>query len=244
MFDSEKFIKEIRKRKVLYDINCIEYNDRAVKTQAWLDVGKAMIPDWDNMNDEERLNEEKNLRNKWRNIRDYFIKELKLQHIHGERKRTRYSYFNHLLFLVPFCKLYSKRGRNRLSTVRQTSTQPPITVTCKVEMSDGENDDPVVDYNNYDIPSTSDDSSNKHADLINQNYSRLDPLSGEITFDNDMPNIITPNDGHFDMSCDNDYDKMFLISLLPSIRQVPEHMKLQVRIQIQQILANALSAPK
>lgn len=41
---------------------------------------------------------------------------------------------------------------------------------------------------------------------------------------------------------DDDYDKMFLLSLLPSFRQIPEHMKLHVRIQIQQILASAFHA--
>ena len=52
---------------------------------------------------------EKNLRKKWRNIRDYFMKELKLQGTGKSttrygRKRNRYSYYNHLLFLMPSMK--------------------------------------------------------------------------------------------------------------------------------------------
>jgi len=46
---------------------------------------------------------EKNLRGKWRNIRDYFMKELKLQKTPGPagRKRKKYMYFDRLLFLMP-----------------------------------------------------------------------------------------------------------------------------------------------
>lgn len=48
---------------------------------------------------------EKNLRGKWRNIRDYFMKELKLQKSHKSgpagRKRKKYMYFDRLLFLMP-----------------------------------------------------------------------------------------------------------------------------------------------
>lgn len=47
---------------------------------------------------------EKNLRGKWRHIRDYFTKELKARQSttkEGNKKRTQYAYFKKLLFLLP-----------------------------------------------------------------------------------------------------------------------------------------------
>lgn len=41
---------------------------------------------------------------------------------------------------------------------------------------------------------------------------------------------------------DDDYDRMFLLSLLPSLRQIPDNIKLQTRIQMQQVLVTALQS--
>ena len=61
------------------------------------------------------------------------------------------------------------------------------------------------------------------------------------SFDNEPPADVLSS-GHGSQRAfpaDDDYDKMFLLSLLPSLRRVPEHMKLHVRIQMQQVLASA-----
>ncbi|XP_076760957.1 uncharacterized protein LOC143429307 [Xylocopa sonorina] len=105
MFDTEKFIEEIEKRPAIYDVNRSEYNDRNAKTTAWDEVCQVMVPNWAGLTDEERNVEEKSLRGKWRNIRDYFMKELKLQKSQklgpAGRKRKKYMYFDQLLFLMP-----------------------------------------------------------------------------------------------------------------------------------------------
>lgn len=71
---------------------------------------------------------EKNLRGKWRNIRDYFMKELKLQKSQqtgpAGRKRKKYMYFDRLMFLMPMvenkryinCRLHrSNRSARQMS---------------------------------------------------------------------------------------------------------------------------------
>ncbi|KAL0111825.1 hypothetical protein PUN28_013188 [Cardiocondyla obscurior] len=105
MFDTERFIEEIERRPAIYDVNRGEYNDRNAKMTAWDEVCQVMVPNWACLSDEERNVEEKSLRGKWRNIRDYFMKELKLQRSHQSgpagRKRKKYMYFDRLLFLMP-----------------------------------------------------------------------------------------------------------------------------------------------
>ena len=41
---------------------------------------------------------------------------------------------------------------------------------------------------------------------------------------------------------EDDYDRMFLLSLLPIMRRIPEDKKLEVRMQMQQSLAQALKS--
>lgn len=59
-------------------------------------------------------------------------------------------------------------------------------------------------------------------------------------FDNEIHDILSSHSSQRVTLDEDDYDKMFLLSLLPIIRQVPEEKKLDVRIQMQQVLAMAL----
>ncbi|KAI4479485.1 hypothetical protein M0804_010882 [Polistes exclamans] len=63
------------------------------------------------------------------------------------------------------------------------------------------------------------------------------------SFDNESHDILPSHSGQHVTIDEEDYDKMFLLSLLPTIRQIPEEKKLDVRIQMQQVLAMALRPP-
>ncbi|EZA53972.1 hypothetical protein DMN91_012090 [Ooceraea biroi] len=233
MFDTEKFIEEIERRPAIYDVNRGEYNDRNAKMTAWDEVCQVMVPNWARLTDEERNVEEKNLRGKWRNIRDYFMKELKLQKTPGPtgRKRKKYMYFDRLLFLMPTVE--NKRG---------SATINP----CKSEESEGEVDNPV--FEDYDVSLTHSGPVNSNKDYYQTStpsykvYPRYSKQLCETSFpfDNEIHDILSSHSSQRVTVDEDDYDKMFLLSLLPIIRQVPEQKKLEVRIQMQQVLAMAL----
>ncbi|XP_051171497.1 uncharacterized protein LOC127288217 isoform X2 [Leptopilina boulardi] len=238
MFDTERFISEIEKRPAIYNTNCDEYNDRTAKLAAWDEVCQVMIRNWPTLSDEERIVEEKNLRGKWRNIRDYFMKELKVQNLKNlagsaGRKRKRYTYFDQLQFLMPSIENKQRRENNYVNH-------------CKTEESEGEADNPVFD--DYEMSGNEAGTSKDYVQAVNSsgNY-RLLPVryskpmceTSIAPFDNEFQDMIS-NNGQRSMIEEEDYDKMFLLSLLPILRQIPENKKLDVRIQMQQILAAVL----
>ncbi|XP_015593285.1 uncharacterized protein LOC107266853 isoform X2 [Cephus cinctus] len=235
MFDTERFIVEIEKRPAIYNVNCDEYNDRNAKMNAWDEVCQVMVPNWENLTDEERNVEEKNLRGKWRNIRDYFMKELKLQRSKkpgpAGRKRKKYMYFDQLLFLMP--------------TVETKRNSAGYISHFKSEESDGEMDNPVIEE--YDIPLTHAGTSRDYlhtgtAFKTRTRYPKQLCEASLTSFDTEIQDMLSSHSSQRIVD-EEDYDKMFLLSLLPILRQIPDEKKLDVRIQMQQVLAAALHLP-
>ncbi|XP_015593284.1 uncharacterized protein LOC107266853 isoform X1 [Cephus cinctus] len=294
MFDTERFIVEIEKRPAIYNVNCDEYNDRNAKMNAWDEVCQVMVPNWENLTDEERnvegvllatlesgafrielqtivsrflltvltsacagthehidfrfvhvgtvdtpllytIGYEKNLRGKWRNIRDYFMKELKLQRSKkpgpAGRKRKKYMYFDQLLFLMP--------------TVETKRNSAGYISHFKSEESDGEMDNPVIEE--YDIPLTHAGTSRDYlhtgtAFKTRTRYPKQLCEASLTSFDTEIQDMLSSHSSQRIVD-EEDYDKMFLLSLLPILRQIPDEKKLDVRIQMQQVLAAALHLP-
>ncbi|XP_014604754.1 PREDICTED: uncharacterized protein LOC106787151 [Polistes canadensis] len=245
MFDTEKFIKEIEKRPAIYDTNRSEYNDRNAKMSAWEEVFQVMVPNWWRLSDEERNMEEKSLRGKWRNIRDYFMKEFKLQLQISlqpdsvRRKRKKYIYYDQLLFLMPIVE-------NKLRIMSTAGNQ------CKSEKSEGEGegDNPVIEESDvplaHAVPSLT---TGREYVQTNASFKMCPRYPKQLyetsfaSFDNESHDILPSHSGQHVTIDEEDYDKMFLLSLLPTIRQIPEEKKLDVRIQMQQVLAMALRPP-
>lgn len=55
----------------------------------------------------------------------------------------------------------------------------------------------------------------------------------------EVPEVISMNSAET-VSAEDDYDRMFLLSLLPTMRRIPEEYKLDIKIQLQQTLAHAV----
>ncbi|KAF7381345.1 hypothetical protein HZH66_013739 [Vespula vulgaris] len=243
MFDTERFIEEIEKRPAIYDVNRSEYNDRNAKMSAWEEVCQVMVPNWTRLSDEERNMEEKSLRGKWRNIRDYFMKEFKLQLQKSlkpdsvRRKRKKYMYYDQLLFLMPTVE-------NKLRITNTAGNQ------CKSEESEGEGDNPVIEESDvplaHAVPSLTTGREYVQTGASFKMCPRYPKQLCETSltsFDNEIHDILSSHSGQRVAIDEEDYDKMFLLSLLPTIRQIPEEKKLDVRIQMQQVLASALRPP-
>ncbi|XP_015116109.1 uncharacterized protein LOC107040507 [Diachasma alloeum] len=232
--DVEKFITEVKKKPIVYDCRHDLYGDRGAKTKAWNEVAAAIIEDWEHMNSEMRETMEKNLRGKWRHIRDYFTKELKARQLAAEggvRKRKPYAYFKNLSFLLPI--IDARRGR--AITNGEANEYKTEEVMCE---EDAESLD--VTYEGSPQPTVS--YLNHSNGPVAANSHMIDPLSETSLgpFDSDIPEVVSSHSGQRAITHEEDYEKMFLLSLLPSLRLVPENMKLQVKIDMQQVIAVAL----
>ncbi|XP_015179487.1 PREDICTED: uncharacterized protein LOC107068011 isoform X2 [Polistes dominula] len=270
MFDTEKFIEEIEKRPAIYDVNRCEYNDRNAKMRAWEEVCQVMVPNWWRLSDEERNIEEKSLRGKWRNIRDYFMKEFKLQLQKSlkpdlvRRKRKKYMYYDQLLFLMPIVMDKLRVTSTAASNVFPNTVQNQI----KSEESEGEVDNPVIEESDvplaHAVPSLTTEreyvqtnesfkmSPSAFPDTV-RNQIKTEESEGEgdnlvieesdVPLAHSVPSLTTGREGQRVTIDEEDYDKMFLLSLLPTMRRIPEEKKLDVQIQIQQVLASTLRPP-
>lgn len=124
--------------------------------------------------------------------------------------------------------------------------------TCKSEDTEIEIDNPVIEE--YDMPLAQETASvgdsreylqppSTASYKICPRYSKPLYEPSFPPFDNEIHDILSSHSSQRVNPDEDDYDKMFLLSLLPIIRQVPEEKKLDVRIQMQQVLAMALRPP-
>lgn len=103
----------------------------------------------------------------------------------------------------------------------------------------GSNEPPVEEYNLTGVSLTPSESA---ADQLYQHRATACEEASLAHFENEVPSDAATvlSSAHASQRTEeDDYDKMFLLSLLPSFRRVPEHVKLHVRIQMQQVLAAA-----
>lgn len=120
---------------------------------------------------------------------------------------------------------------------------------CKSEESEGEVDNPVIEE--YDMPlahaaapmATGREYLQPPSYKICPRYPKQLCETSFTSFDNEIHDMLSSHSSQRVAYDEDDYDKMFLLSLLPIIRQVPEEKKLDVRIQIQQVLALAIRPP-
>lgn len=185
------------------------------------------------------------------------------------RKRKKYIYFDQLYFLLPTVE--NKRWlfflwvsfRRNCGDYASFAAAPNLSAFLKRVLtifrniqiqktsphhpdSDSEMDNPVIEE--YDFPTIQPGTSREYNNVqmglgppkMRGRYSTQICETSLNSFDNDIHDILSSHSQPIIQ--DEDYDRMFLLSLLPMMKQVPDVKKLDVRIQMQQILAAALYA--
>ncbi|XP_046683288.1 uncharacterized protein LOC124369355 [Homalodisca vitripennis] len=77
MFDTELFINEVSIRPPLWDLKLKDYSNRDLKSKLWIEVARIVLSNWEQMTNEEKNKEVKELQKKWRSLRDCFAREMK-----------------------------------------------------------------------------------------------------------------------------------------------------------------------
>ncbi|XP_008553731.1 uncharacterized protein LOC103575653 isoform X2 [Microplitis demolitor] len=179
---------------------------------------------------------EKYLRKRWRLAREKFAKEIRLEEKLGDQynKKERYRHYEALCFLKPFVG-----SESTFSTVIYEPSTNDVQVDENMEddkynVAFGKTDEIEIymptNSEMYLLPS--DPLSEESAPSINPDSS-LDPIAST--------HMELKKENLDERTTEESLDKTFLLSLLPALREVPEEKKLRVKIQIQQILSDALS---
>ncbi|CAH0402888.1 unnamed protein product [Chilo suppressalis] len=91
--DSEDFINEVRKHPEIWDINCDDYRYPKRRQRAWAKVASAFLVNFEYMPSSEKTIIQKRLNDKWRNIRDSYVKSKRIN------QKKLYMYSAYLYFL-------------------------------------------------------------------------------------------------------------------------------------------------
>ncbi|VVD00640.1 unnamed protein product [Leptidea sinapis] len=130
-----KLISEIRKRPILWKYPR-EPKDKNEVTRQWSEVCENVVPNWGRMDELQRRHEEFQLKTKWRNIKDYFSKELNKRTSRKSLNR-KYIFYEHLQFLIPILQKEPKntvdKEKPKLKPETKSTKAKPIVTTVKVE---------------------------------------------------------------------------------------------------------------
>ncbi|BES97652.1 Alcohol dehydrogenase transcription factor Myb/SANT-like [Nesidiocoris tenuis] len=249
MFDTEKFIGEIRKRPAIYDVRSKIYSNRVAKLKYWHEVGAEMYEGWDTLDMMERRAIVKELQIKWKSIRDHFMRQLK-QNMNGEGPRKKkYVHFDQLQFLTT--NLGAKRPRHshkqpKREIVEEESEYIELTPElpqCERHFSSIlEASSPYVDTSDFtdsrEVPSASlpldltyhhqgtDDLYNQHREYQHSEQSSTSTLPYQQI---DLSH-------HKEFVGDRMGNKLFLLSLLPIMERLTYHANIRARLQLMDVL--------
>ncbi|KAI5643459.1 alcohol dehydrogenase transcription factor myb/SANT-like domain-containing protein [Phthorimaea operculella] len=103
IFNTELLIKEVQKRPCLWESQDPFHSDRAVKNKAWEEVAVIVFQGWSTLSKEEQTEKLKMIKNKWKNARDYYVREKNRenQEAKGRAAKRKWNcpYFDSLQFL-------------------------------------------------------------------------------------------------------------------------------------------------
>ncbi|XP_071450638.1 uncharacterized protein [Hetaerina americana] len=139
--EMDQLIAEVKRRPVIWNSNLEDYNDRVKKKQAWQEVLKMCTAGWETMSPFTKQEKAKEIQKRWKNVRDHYVRELKIIHEGVVRKKRKYLYFDRLSFLGTLHqnKITSTTPRFKSSLMHgEESKQASVAALAQEEYSNGE----------------------------------------------------------------------------------------------------------
>ncbi|XP_045458888.1 uncharacterized protein LOC123669323 [Melitaea cinxia] len=223
-YDPERLIEEVKKRPGIWDFENLEYRTKNLRHKLWTEVVNELMTSDVKVSKSEMRELELQLQKKWKSIRDCFQKYI----THPNRTKRPYLYSKQLQFLL---KKQSDQPTETGSSesddgrTKRRAWRPRKKLKLTKESSEDDNDaDNNDDYHlsediSVEIPQ-------KHNTLNKPNVNVIDEFA--------FANVDTPVRTEME-----DPDKLFLLSLLPHFKSIPEEMRLNVKMDMMQVLRNA-----
>ena len=174
------------------------------------------------------------LQKRWKNIKDCFRKELNAQRKQpsgsGQRKRRKYIYFDQLLFVLPI--LEQRATDSNYEPFNEDDEE-------SVQSIDGAGTASATDQN--DTSSITEQNASPDQDkesMIARGKKKTSNAGGrKLSFEESLLNILKESKEE-----EADEDKMFLNSLLSSMKQVPPTKKITLKMNILKCMQEAMGA--
>ncbi|RXG71251.1 hypothetical protein Avbf_02703 [Armadillidium vulgare] len=226
--DNKKLITEIHKRQNLWDPTSPGYNSRDLRSNDWTMVA------------EEMQSSVKEVKNRWKLLRDSFNRELrKIPKNSGEKinfeNASKWVHFKDMLFL-----------KDELATPAVDGSSKSLTE----EFGPGINeslDKALNILEQRSVPYEAEEINDDHMAYISlkQTESPARKRKTQRQMDHNFLNFIEEGEKHevnsqSEQSSSNSEDYHFLMSLLPSLEQLPPRKKFITKIEIQKLIYEAM----
>ncbi|XP_077298909.1 uncharacterized protein LOC143920081 [Arctopsyche grandis] len=217
MFDTERFILEVRNRVCLWDSREKSFSDRTEKKQAWEEIGKILYASWEDEKERKQQEFVEELQKKWKHLRDYHVKEKKQENTRSRSaapKKRKSSYIDLLCFL----------NAVKESRISSGNISAPV-------------DDSINDSteNTCDEPSTNINSQHKNENSASSKIDAVPEISQTSRKSEMTPfqqNLICTMNKIQRPPKEDDSDTQFLLSLLPQIKSLDERQNCEFRMEV------------
>ncbi|XP_071439886.1 transcription factor Adf-1-like [Hetaerina americana] len=240
-FNIESLINEVRARPCLWDLGDPDYANKIKKYKAWEEVCEGIIPNWNKYSEREKEERENEVQKRWRSIRDCYRREIKLQREESRlgsaaAPRKTYLYFNQLIFL--------KKSLGRKKTIQSNgfgAAQPNLVEPLILMEMDGSYNLKDENDSSTDIPvvTDSDDQMPHLEETPNQSKSKINPEEAPY-FDERVSHAFRRES--LQIIDNEDEDRLFLMSLIPSIKRLSANDRIGLRIEILKCVHQALTS--
>ncbi|XP_056641460.1 uncharacterized protein LOC130895685 [Diorhabda carinulata] len=223
---TETLIEAVKKRPILYNKHHPDYSNKDDKEQAWLDVCAEILPQWYDYGESDRNSKLFHVQRRWRNLRDSFRKDINLRReVKNPKKKREYIYYRSLLFLEPFLLKddENKCDPPKLDEPEEEEEETSNTAVIKFESEESQYTDTSV-------------GSRKRRKTKHISYETVPSQSPVLEVWEGSQNGEITEDSSFYLNPDIDEDRYFLLSLLPSFRNLPPQQKLSVKVEFLQVL--------
>ncbi|XP_054282081.1 transcription factor Adf-1-like [Macrosteles quadrilineatus] len=215
----DKLIDEVEARPPLYKKSLKEYSDIILKKKLWEEVCEAVVDNWGTLQTKEKANEGTNIKKRWDSLRTCFARELRAQTNtksgQAASKRRKYVYFDRLLFLLP--EVEQRQTVCNIGPAANNDACNEVTVDID------EQDDVTV----QDIEDIEEDNENRGGC---QKISGKKPVK-KATYEEQLLHVLRTKQNEV-----NDEETNFALSLVPTLKTLPEANKIQCRIEILNVL--------
>ncbi|XP_049871992.1 uncharacterized protein LOC126370913 [Pectinophora gossypiella] len=229
-YDPDRLIEEVKKRPGIWNYEDVNYRTAVTRHELWNEVVRQLLQPNVKVNKSEMRELVLQLQKKWKSIKDSFIKYIQ----NPNRTKRPYIYCKQLQFLlknestaqetegaVGGASSESDDGaKPRKQAWRSTKKRLQL-VKDEEQTSEDDND------TDYQEPSVS--YSNDEGDSLPLKIPRNSKTVDEFAFANVDSKSVDLEDA----------DKMFLLSLLPHLKSIPEELRLNAKMELLQVLRNA-----
>ncbi|XP_068203957.1 uncharacterized protein [Palaemon carinicauda] len=227
--EAAAFVEKIEKYSCLYDFSCAEYSRKDITEKAWSEVAKEM--NW----------KVADCKDKWRNIRNGFVRSLRAKLPSGSGSRAKKPYYLHdeLQFLMP----YIKPNAHSAASSNVTLNSDHIQEEEETELNENESEEPIHTDDSVNPQASS--SSQANLDSMasaNEKQSKKRRAVGDPVDKTLMEYLRKKKENLDRRNPEEDARKMFLLSLLPDVNQLSDigfrQFKIKSMLLVDELLAN------